>query len=545
MVDLVAASGQNVMLLTALVLAVGAVSGLGVQLRWWLTAALIALYVPLAGSGPSIQRAGIMGMATLAAALASRPASRGYALLLAAGATLAADPRSAADPGWQLSFAAVLGIALLARPAADRLRRARVPRGAAEVAAVTIAATLATAPIIAWRFDRSSLVSLPANILAAPAVAPVMWLGMIAATVGQLAPAALVAPLVAVAGLPLGFLVALAHAAAGLPGAQVAVPAAAVAGIAALVAAALLPGREGPGAASASRRRRVRRRALVVAGALAAFLVLVGPGLLRHGVVGPPPAGVLRVTALDIGQGDATLLQADGHAVLVDTGPPGAPLLAELRRAGVGRLDVLVVTHAQADHEGGAPAVLARLPVDVLLDGRGGDRSPGSRALDGPLARRHTRVVPAAAGQVVRVGTLALRVLWPPPGPAVPGTDPNDRAIVAVASAHGARVLLTADAESPVLAPLGLTPVDVLKVSHHGSADPGLEGLLQELRPRIALVEVGRHNTYGHPVPATMRALAAAGGVVRRTDRDGTVRVDLGGGRATVAAARATGGAGA
>jgi competence protein ComEC len=80
--------------------------------------------------------------------------------------------------------------------------------------------------------------------------------------------------------------------------------------------------------------------------------------------------------------------------------------------------------------------------------------------------------------------------------------------------------------------------VDLLKVSHHGSADPGLPALLARLRPRVALIEVGAHNTYGHPTPATVQALRAAVPVVRRTDEDGTLRVDLRGGAARVAAAR-------
>ena len=97
------------------------------------------------------------------------------------------------------------------------------------------------------------------------------------------------------------------------------------------------------------------------------------------------------MTALDIGQGDATLLQAGGHAILVDAGPAGAGIAGKLKVAGVRRLDALVVTHPQADHDGGAPAVLAALPVAMLLDGRGGDRSPTSTAIDAPARRERTR----------------------------------------------------------------------------------------------------------------------------------------------------------
>jgi competence protein ComEC len=132
------------------------------------------------------------------------------------------------------------------------------------------------------------------------------------------------------------------------------------------------------------------------------------------------------------------------------------------------------------------------------------------------------------AGQVLRVAGVAIRVLWPAPAtrPPPPGADPNQRAIVAEASADGLRMLLTADAESDVLGRLDLGAVDVLKVSHHGSADPGLATLLTRLHPRLAAIEVGRHNTYGHPAASTLHTLAAAGATVVRTDRDGSVRVE-------------------
>jgi competence protein ComEC len=523
---LTAASGQNVMLLAALAVGLAVAAGLGIRARWMLVLALIALYVPLAGGGPSIQRAGVMGAATIVAALAGRPASRLYGLLVAAVATLLLDPRAAADAGWQLSFAAVVGIALLAAPARERLvRRARLPRPVAEAVAVTLAATLATAPLVAVHFGRASPIALPANLLAAPTVAPVMWLGFAAASIGQVAPG-LAAPLVALTGPPLGYLAGLARVAAALPGAQVAMPPAAIAVVCALAARLLTT--------DDADRAQPRRRAALAVVLVVTLAAAVAPTLLPSRALAPPPDGDLRVTALDVGQGDATLLQAGGHAVLVDAGPPGAPIAAQLRVAGVRRLDALVVTHPQADHDGGAPAVLAALPVDLLLDGRGGDRSATSTAIDAPLLRAQARAIPAQAGQTLDAGPLALQILWPPPGPAAPGTDPNDRAIVALATAYGATALLTADAESPILLPLDLPRVDVLKVSHHGSADDGLPALLERLRPRVALIEVGAHNTYGHPTPATLAALRAAVPIVKRTDQDGAVRIDLEGGEATV-----------
>jgi competence protein ComEC len=141
-----------------------------------------------------------------------------------------------------------------------------------------------------------------------------------------------------------------------------------------------------------------------------------------------------------------------------------------------------------------------------------------------------------AAGETLRAGRIELRILSPEPEAPQEhaGEDPNQRAIVAEARVGSFRMLLTADAESDVLSTLDLEPVDVLKVSHHGSADPGLAPMLERLRPRVDAIEVGTHNTYGHPVPATVRTLQAAGGAVYRTDRDGSVRLEQRGGRLVV-----------
>ena len=166
---LLAVSGQNVMLLAALALPFLVLAGAGLRARLAVLAGLIALYIPLAGAGPSLQRAGVMGLAGIAAMAASRPASRSYALLLAAAATLAWNPRAWADPGWQLSFAAVAGILALGPPLQRRRCAARqtscaleprpvrvVAAGLADGAAVTVAATVATAPLLAHHFGQVS-----------------------------------------------------------------------------------------------------------------------------------------------------------------------------------------------------------------------------------------------------------------------------------------------------------------------------------------------------------------------------------------------------
>jgi competence protein ComEC len=202
----------------------------------------------------------------------------------------------------------------------------------------------------------------------------------------------------------------------------------------------------------------------------------------------------------------------------------------------VRRLDALVVTHAQLDHDGAAGRVLGALPVGIVVDGRDGVRSRAGDAMGAAVVRRHIRLVPAASGEVVRAGRLELRIVWPPrEAPAAHrGGDPNARAVVSVLSDERVRLLLTADVESDVLDGLDLPAVDMLKVAHHGSADPGLPALLARLRPQLAVVSVGRGNPYGHPAPATLDALHRAVPHVYRTDRDGTVRVDAGHGALVV-----------
>jgi competence protein ComEC len=507
---LVAASGQNVALLAALVFGAAALVGVGLRARLVAALALIALYVPLAGAGPSIQRAGVMGGAGTVALLLGRPAARWHALLLAAVVTLILNPSAPADPGWQLSFAAVVAILLIARPVGDALRRRGAPGPLADGLALTLAATLGTAPIVAAQFERLSLVSVVANVAVVPAVAPVMWLGIVAAALGQMG-AAVGAPVAGLATPALGYIEWVAETAARAPAAQIAASPLLVSVLALAVGAAVMsPRARVPGAVAAI-------VALVVAGAV---------HVLRPAGVRAPQG--LRVTFLDVGQGDATLLQHRSTAVLVDTGPPGGPIVDRLRHAGVRRLDLLVVTHAQADHLGAGAAIVRALPVGLLLDGRDGVREPHGDALAAEARRRGVPIARPRAGEVLRAGGLVLRVLWPVPEPRAlhAGGDPNERAIVAEARAGATRVLLTADAESDVLSRLDVGAVDVLKVSHHGSVDEGLPALLQRLRPRLAAIEVGRSNTYGHPSPSTIAALRAAGAKVVRTDRDGTVRVE-------------------
>jgi competence protein ComEC len=195
---------------------------------------------------------------------------------------------------------------------------------------------------------------------------------------------------------------------------------------------------------------------------------------------------------------------------------------------------MVVLTHPQRDHVGGAADVLSRLQVGAVLDPRIPAQSQDEDAALAQVERRHVRVIGARAGEVFRLGRLSMRVLWPS-RPGVRVADANDGAIILLASYGETDALLTSDAESPIIAPLRPPPVEILKVSHHGSADAGLPALLQQIRPRLAVISVGARNDYGHPTPSTLAALGAAPGLrVYRTDRDGRIVVESDGRRLAV-----------
>ncbi len=512
---LLAVSGQNVALLAVLAWPLLGAVGVPRRPRLWAVLALVALYVPLTGAGPSIVRAGAMGIAGTLAALAGRPASRWYGLLIACAVTLGLDPRAWQDVGWQLSFAAVVGIFALVRPLARAL--GRVPEPVRSGTALTLAATLATAPLMAFHFGRTSLAAVPANLAALPAVAPVMWLGMLSAAAAQVAlePATL---LNAVNGFCLAHVAAIARWGAELPGASIGLHVGSPWALASVYAA---------GAAAlwgAVRLCRTRSGRLSIATAL---LVALVAGAVFVSRATPAAPRQFTVTFLDVGQGDATLLQTpDGGTVLVDGGPPGAGLPGKLRDHGVRSLDLVVLTHAQEDHEGGLPDVLASFEVGLLLDGGLPQDGAEHRRIVALARQRGAQVRPARAGQRFRVGRdLRLRVMSAVGPGSSADTDPNLRAVVLTAVYGSLDVFLPADAESEVTAGLALPDVDVMKVAHHGSEDPGLPELLERLRPEISVIEVGSHNRFGHPRPGTLAALRAAGSAIRRTDRDGDVTV--------------------
>jgi competence protein ComEC len=520
---LLAVSGQNVAYVVAgtilLVWALGLPRWLG-ELG---ALGTVAAYVLAVGWQPSVVRAGIAGGLASLAWLTSRPRDRWYFLLVGAAVLLAWNPYSLLEPGFQLSFSAVAAIFVLVPWIGRGLEGYPVPKRLAEVIAVSAACGLVTAPVLWLHFGSVPIYSVLANALAAPVVAPLLGLALAAAALHPVLPEP-AAALVWFDSWLAGYLAFCARLVGGLPYAQASSLAALglVAGLG--LCAVLLVHLRGP----------VIRRAIALGSLVAALVVAwqLWPG--DEGSPSPPEG--LRITVLDVGQGDAILLQVAEGAVLVDQGPPEADVAGQLDSLGVDELAALVLTHPQRDHVGGAADVLEQVDVAAVVDPLLPGVSEDEDAAMAAAREREVPVVTARAGRSFRVGALRVRILWPE-GDASPSDDPNNHAIVLLASYGETDALLTADAEGNVTVPVRPPAVEILKVAHHGSADPFLPQLLELVRPRVAVISVGDGNDYGHPTPPTLKALESFPALeVYRTDRDGRVTIETDGERISVVA---------
>jgi competence protein ComEC len=522
---LLAVSGQNIAFLAAGVYGIGWLLRLSRLKRELLVVFVIAAYVLAVGWQPSVIRAAVAGGLASLAWVVSRPRDRWHFLAVGALVLMVWMPTSVLEPGFQLSFAAVAAIFV----AVPRMRRVLdgypLSSGVADALSVSLACGLVTAPIVLFHFGQAPVYTVIANVVAFVAAPLVLGLGLLAAIVDPVSPSA-AAGFASLAGWAAAWLEVVARVVAALPGARV--------GTRSATLLALGGGALWLGVRSA--RARMRTAGSIW---LAVALLAVPPVTAISWVAARPapawdrPAG-LRVTFLDVGQGDSTLLETPSARVLVDEGPPEANVAGQLRRLGVLSLSAIVMTHPQRDHVGGAADVIRRIHVGEVLEPGLAATGPESEEALAVARGRGVHIVVVRAGTRFRVGGLVLDVLWPNDAGS-PSEDPNQNAVVLIASYGETDVYLSADAESDVTARLPLRAVEIMKVAHHGSEDPGLSDELRTLRPRIAVISCGKNNDYGHPRPETLAALAGSPGLaVYRTDEDGRVVVESDGRRLAV-----------
>ncbi|MFH9083196.1 ComEC/Rec2 family competence protein [Streptomyces sp. NPDC017673] len=549
-----AVSGSNLTVLLALLIGPpglaqraerrGLAPRLGLSLRATalLAGALTLGFVVVCRPDPSVLRAAACGAVALLALATGRRRSLVPALATAVLLLVLYDPWLARSYGFLLSVLATGALLVLAPGWSEALRRRGVRPRLAEALAAAAAAQAVCAPVVAVLSARVSLVAVPCNLLAEVAVAPATVLGFAALATAPVAmPVAKV--LAWCASWPARWIAGVARTGAALPGAGVDWPGSwpGALALAVVTAALVLAGR-----------RLLRHPGWCALLGVLLMLLVTRPAPLTRMIIGWPPPG-WRFAMCDVGQGDATVLAAgEGAGVVVDAGPDPALVDDCLRRLGITRVPLLVLTHFHADHVAGLPGVLRGRAVAAIETTAFAEPAEQAEFVRREAAERHIPVTTAVAGEERRTGPLTWRVLWPPPppaqGPRVPPVwqgagagwepeGPNDASVALLVRTGGLRLLLLGDLEPPaqqalVRSPAGeeLAGVDVLKVAHHGSAYQEPE-LLRLAAPRVALVSAGAGNPYGHPAPATMAALRAGGAVVLSTDRDGALAVTGTGGR--------------
>ncbi len=522
--------------------------GLGVVVAWlcgrsqWLTARgvgwrlarvvplpLAGLFVMMTGESPASVRALVSGVLVSSLSLAGRRPRPVDVLAVTVLAMALVEPALVHDLGLQLSTVATA--ALVLRPDEPGLSPRSLPWSrrtwtvARDALLATVRVGVAVMPLLALRFGRSPGLATLANLVAAPLAEVVALPLTLATAAASMVSATLAAPLAWVDDRALGVLFAIATWAQHIPWAAVTWPTPTTAQAAVATVVLVLVWVVG---------WRTRAALTVVAA------VAIGALELRlrdeHS-----PHGALRVTALDVGQGDALVIDLpDGKTMLVDAGgalhgeaDPGATVVAPwLRATRRTRLSVVALTHPHPDHGGGLRAVFDAVDVEEFWE-TGQGRALGMRGFYGDAViaaeRRGAlrREASALCGARVMGG---VRVTVVAPCPAVdPEVPPNDASLVLRLDFGRSSALLTGDLEADGEALLlsRMSPVTLLKVGHHGSRTSSTEPFVRALQPRVALVSSGHPSPFNHPHPVVVERFRRLGVPLRRTDREGLVSVRL------------------
>ena len=539
LVHMLAISGMHVGLIAGGVILLAGLCGLPRRTGRRIALLITAAYVLFLGAPSAALRALLQASLLLAAVELQRPAEPFTALAAAAILILLIEPLSVLDPGFQLSFAGMAGLIGWRAPIAAALPDA-LHKHVRDGLAAGIAASALTTPIAALHFGTASWIGIPASIIAVPVMAAAIALLLIALLAAALT-GATAGPHAGAADAALRLLEHVAELAASVPGGHGYLAASTVlyallAAAGAILVRARLRGKDEPpppihapdAVHERFARRHVRRRLRgAVAAAAAVALLAWAPLVLRT------PDGSLEIHAIDVGQGDAFAIRTPaGRWLLVDTGPRTARsdagrdrVVPYLLGRGARRLEALILTHPDADHIGGAEAVLEAFDVGLVID-------PGLPAgkdtfidLLAAARRADQRWIAGREGITFDVDRVQITMLFPF-AHIDPSSDANDNSVVFRLAFGTFAALFLGDAPMAIEDALverhgaGLGAA-VLKVGHHGSRTSTGDALLAAARPTVALVSAGRRNRYGHPNPGVLRRLERHEVRVLRTDESG------------------------
>jgi competence protein ComEC len=453
-----------------------------------------------------VLRAAAMAAVLLVAKGSRRPSDSLPALGFAIAAVVIGDPWQARDAGFALSVLATAGLLLFAPRIIAWLSK-YLPKLISEALAPPIAATIFCSPVLIAIAGYLAPMSVIANLLAAPAVAPITIIGFISALISPIAPF-VTRVLIFVIHFPAAFIAGIAHWAAQFPVLQMS---------SAILIALLI-------ALWFARTLLQAHWKKYVAVALCVLLFITW--------IGRWPGGEWSVANCNVGQGDSSVINLGNHrAIVVDVGPDAALEDACLKALGIREIPLLILTHFHADHVEGLPGLLKKRSVGQVWVSNNSDPVFESARVQNWLKGVNVQVV--TRGMQSRISKMQINVLWPMDTTQQFATNPgdgsaiNNSSIAVVMASDDFSFFAAGDLEPPVqeLLRADVTHVDIYKVSHHGSKyqDPEFMSLLS---PAIAMISVGAGNTYGHPAPQTVAALTRLGARVVRTDTDGAIAIN-------------------
>lgn len=520
---LTAVSGSNIAIVVGLVLWFGRCVGVARAWRLALSLPILALFVLLVTPQGSVIRAAAMAVVVLGVALSGRPVHGMPVLGVAVSVCLVADPWLSRDYGFALSVAATAGLLAATGPVSRFLQR-WLPRPIAVLLAVPTVAQAACQPILLLLEPSLPTYGVLANLLATPAapIATVAGLAAVAAT--SIAPA-LAEPLLWLAWVPAQWIGLVAETFAEFPVPQLPWVGGPIGAVLWLLMTAVVVVAVRPTATPVQRRLQRLAAAVLVAVVMAVGTVWSGE---RARQVRDFPED-WRLIACDVGQGDAVLVRAHTVTMLIDTGIDPETIASCLREFDIDHVDVLVLTHFDADHAGAA----ASLPVPVTAvwvpDTLEAQHEPTVRRFQ----TNGVDVSFVAAGDTVVIGDSVVRVLWPPRSPSGPSTLTDNAGSIVLRidpteHCHNSclRVIALGDSGESVQQELKDEdlPADIVKVAHHGSRDQNAD-TYAAIGAQVALISVGAENRYGHPTTSALAMLQRAGTAWFRTDQHGHIAI--------------------
>jgi competence protein ComEC len=524
----IAISGGNIAVFVVIVSAVCRIIGLAPRASAIATVFMLLAYAAVVVSGPSVRRAVLVAVLYLTARAVDHRAPPWHAAAMACAGLLVAWPLDLRDVGFVLTFGAAGALLAVAEVA----RFAAVPvaiRWLLQSIVASLAVEAVLLPVQAMAFGRVSFAGVALNLVAVPAMTIAQLSGLVVVVADV---AGVAAPFAGgVADFSVRLLVWSASLAEAAPWLTDRAPPPAWIAVALYYAAVTFAVR------ATGKVRAMSAVVCMVTGWLVAFGV---PDSMRRV---PESTHRVRLTMLDVGQGEALLLEPPaGRPILIDTGgrPFGGGLDIGTRVVApalwarhVTSLSALLITHGDPDHMGGAAGVLASLPVGESWFGIRVPRHSAGNDLLADLDSRHIGVRYLRAGRLMQLGGLRLRVLNPPAPDWERQRVRNDDSVVIEATYGDVAIVLLGDVSAEVERSLvpQLTParVRILKVAHHGSKTSTSQELLDAWRPQLALVSAGRGNSFGHPAREVLERLDAAGVRVLRTDQGGELTVDTDG----------------